>query len=88
MLKQHSFKDGTAQLGLADKEEEMKVLECLSNIKEKPIGYIRIVQFTMGGTATERTLETFSNKELVDVQQKDAPAYYDIGEYTYILANM
>lgn len=66
----------------------MKVSECLSNTKEKSLGYIRIVQFTMGGTATERTLETFTNKELIDVQQKDAPAYYDIGEYTYILASM
>lgn len=66
----------------------MKVSECLSNIKEKPLGYIRIVQFTMGGEANERTLETFTNRELVDIQQKDAPAYYDIGEYSYILANM
>lgn len=51
----------------------MKVSECLNNIQEKPLGYIRVIQFDMGGEATERTLDTFSNKELVDVQQKDAP---------------
>ncbi len=64
----------------------MKVLECLNNIQEKPLGYIRVVQFSMGGEATERTLDTYSNKELVDLQQKDAPAYYTIGEYSYIVA--
>lgn len=64
----------------------MKVSECLNNIQEKPLGYIRVVQFDMGGEATERTLDTFSNKELVDVQQKDASAYYNIGEYSYIVA--
>ena len=40
-----------------------------------------------GGEATERTLDTFSNRELIDIQQKDAPAYYNIGEYSYIIAN-
>lgn len=65
----------------------MKVSECLNNISEKELGYIRIIQFTMGGEATERTLDTFTNKELVDIQQKDAPAYYNIGEYSYIVAN-
>lgn len=65
----------------------MKVSECLANIEEKPLGYIRVVQFAMGAEATERTLDTFSNKELVEIQQKDAPAYYNIGEYSYIVAN-
>lgn len=65
----------------------MKVSECLNNINEKSLGYIRMVQFSMGGEATERTLDTFSNKELVDVQQKEAVAYYDIGEYSYIVSH-
>lgn len=64
----------------------MKVLECLNNIQEKPLGYIRVIQFDMGGEGTERTLDTFSNKELVNLQQKDATAYYNIGEYSYIVA--
>lgn len=66
----------------------MKVQECLNNISEKPLGYIRIVQFAMGGEATERMLDSFTNKELVDIQQKEAAAYYNIGEYSYIIANM
>lgn len=65
----------------------MKVAECLNNIPEKPLGYIRLIQFAMGGEAKERTLDTFTNRELVDIQQKDAPAYYSIGEYWYIIAN-
>lgn len=66
----------------------MKVQECLNNISEKPLGYIRVIQFVMGGEATERMLDSFTNKELVDIQQKDAAAYYNIGEYSYIIANM
>lgn len=65
----------------------MKVSECLNNISEKNLGYIRVIQFDMGGDATERSLDTLTNKELVDIQQKDAPAYYNIGEYSYIIAN-
>ena len=65
----------------------MKVSECLNNISAKPLGYIKVVQFSMGGDATERGLDTFTNRELVDIQQKDAPAYYNIGEYSYIIAN-
>lgn len=65
----------------------MKVSECLANIQEKPLGYIRVVQFEMGGEATERTMDSFTNTELVEIQKKDAPAYYNIGEYSYIIAN-
>lgn len=65
----------------------MKVSECLNNIDEKSLGYIRVVQFDMGGEATERMLDSFTNKELMDLQQKDAPAYYNIGEYSYIIAS-
>lgn len=65
----------------------MKVQECLNNIQEKPLGFIRVIQFSMGGDATERTLDTFTNKELVDIQQKEAAAYYNIGEYSYIISN-
>lgn len=64
----------------------MKVSECLNNISEKQLGYIKVVQFEMGGEAIERGLDTFTNRELVDLQQKDAPAYYNIGEYSYIVA--
>mgnify|MGYP004522309747 CR=1 FL=1 len=65
----------------------MKVSECLNNISEKQLGYIKVVEFEMGGDATERGLDTYTNRELVDLQKKDAPAYYNIGEYSYIVAN-
>lgn len=73
--------------GVVHKEVFYESFRMLNNIQEKPLGYIRVIQFDMGGEATERTLDTFSNKELVEVQQKDAPAYYNIGEYSYIIAN-
>ena len=60
----------------------MKVSECLGNIPEKQLGYIRIV---MGGEAHERTLDTYNNKELLEAQQKDAHCYYNIGEYWHIV---
>ena len=65
---------------------ELESVYYRESISRKVPGYIRVIQFDMGGEATERTLDTFSNKELVDVQQKDAPAYYNIGEYSYIVA--
>jgi len=63
----------------------MKVSECLSNIPEKPLGYIRMIDIVQGGEATERTLDTYNNKELLDAQQKDAHCYYSIGEYWHIV---
>ena len=63
----------------------MKVSECLSNIPEKQLGYIRMIDIVQGGEATERTLDTYNNKELLEAQQKDAHCYYSIGEYWHIV---
>ena len=63
----------------------MKVSECLSNIPEKQLGYIRMIDIVQGGEANERTLDTYNNKELLDAQQKDAHCYYSIGEYWHIV---
>ena len=63
----------------------MKVSECLSNIPERPLGYIRMIDIVQGGEATERTLDTYNNKELLEAQQKDAHCYYSIGEYWHIV---
>ena len=63
----------------------MTVQNALSNIPDKMLGYIRMVCYTEGGEATERTLDTFNNKELLDVVQKPCSAYYYIGEYYYIV---
>lgn len=64
-----------------------KVSDAFNNIPESPMGYIRLVQFAMGGDATERTLDTLTTRELMDLQQKDVAAYYRIGEYWYVVAN-
>ena len=66
----------------------MTVQNALSNIPEKMLGYIRMVCYTDGGEATERKLDTYSNKELLDVVQKQCSAYYCIGEYYYIVYKM
>ena len=66
----------------------MTVQNALSSIPDKMLGYIRMVCYTEGGEATERTLDTFSNKELLDVVQKQCRAYYYIGEYYYIVYKM
>lgn len=63
----------------------MKVQNALMNIEEKQLGYVRMVCYTDGGQAEERTLDTFTTKELIDVLQKDCSAYYFIGEYFYIV---
>ena len=47
----------------------MKVSECLNNIPETPMGYIRLVQFAMGGEGQERMMDSMTNRELVDIQQ-------------------
>ena len=66
----------------------MTVQNALSNIPDKMLGYIRMVCYTDGGEATERTLDTYSNKELFDGVQKQCSAYYYIGEYYYIVYKM
>ena len=66
----------------------MTVQNALSSIPDKMLGYIRMVSYTDGGEATERTLDTFSNKELLDVVQKQCSAYYYIGKYYYIVYKM
>lgn len=63
----------------------MKVSECLNNIPERPLGYIRMIDIVQGGEASERTLDSYSNRELIDAQQKDAHCYYSIGEYWHIV---
>lgn len=63
----------------------MKVYDALNNLAERTLGYIRMVNYTDGGTAEERVLNTYSSKEILEVTQKDCSAYYTIGEYAYII---
>ena len=46
-----------------------------------------MVAFVSGGEAVERTLDTYTNRELIDAQTKGAAAYYRIGEYWYVVYN-
>lgn len=65
----------------------MKVLECLNNIPSTELVRIRIVRFAMGGNASETTLDMLTSRELIDIQSKDAPAYYCVGGTWYIISN-
>lgn len=63
----------------------MKVSECFNIIPEVNLGYVRMIEYVSGGEAKERTLDSFTTRELYDVQSKDVSAYYSIGEYWYIV---
>lgn len=63
----------------------MKVQNALANMNDVILGYIRMIPYVEGGEAEEKGLETFTNKELVDVLQKDCVAYYRIGSYYYVI---
>lgn len=63
----------------------MTVQTCLNNIQETNLGYIRMIVYIEGGKAEERTLDTYTSRELIDGLNKPASAYYQIGEYWYII---
>lgn len=63
----------------------LKVYDALNNLAERTLGYTRMVSYVDGGPAEERTLDTYSTKEILNVTQKDCSAYYTIGEYAYII---
>lgn len=64
----------------------MTVAEALSSFSTRDIGYIRMISYLVaGGEASERTLNTFTNTELVSCLDNSAIAYYTIGEYAYVV---
>lgn len=63
----------------------MNVQNCLNNIPETNLGYIRMIVYSEGGQGSERTFDTYTNRELIDILNKQASAYYQIGEYWYIV---
>lgn len=63
----------------------MNVQNCLNNIPETNLGYIRMIVYIEGGQGSERTLDTYTSRELIDILNKQASAYYQIGEYWYII---
>lgn len=63
----------------------MTVQNALNNFEETQLGYIRMIKYIEAGEATERTLDTYTSRELLDCLQKQCSAYYTIGEYKYIV---
>lgn len=64
----------------------MTVQDAIKSFTERGIGYVRMISYEVaGGEAKERTLDTFSNVELIDCLDNSAIAYYTIGSYGYII---
>lgn len=55
------------------------------NMGNKNLGYIRVIEFTVGGNGVERTLDTFTAEELINLTKKDIVARFNIGEYAYLV---
>lgn len=49
------------------------------------LGYIRLVQIVENNQGIERTCETLSASEMANLMQKEVKAYYQIGEYWYVI---
>lgn len=63
----------------------MTVQNALNNFEETPLGYVRMVKYVEAGDASEKTLDQYTTRELLDCLQKQCSAYYVIGEYKYIV---
>lgn len=49
------------------------------------LGYIKVITVGDKSVATERGAETLSASEISGLMDKNAQAYYNIGEYWYIV---
>ena len=49
------------------------------------LGYIRLVQIVENNQGIERTCETLSASEMANLMRKEVKAYYQIGEYWYVI---
>lgn len=49
------------------------------------LGYIRLVQIVENNQCIERTCETLSASEMANLMRKEVKAYYQIGEYWYVI---
>lgn len=49
------------------------------------LGYIKVITVGEKSVATERGAETLSASEISGLMDKNAQAYYNIGEYWYIV---
>ena len=51
------------------------------------LGYIRLVQIVENNQGIEGTCETLSASEMANLMQKEVKAYYQIGEYWYVIVD-
>ena len=51
------------------------------------LGYIRLVQIGEKNQGVERTCETISASEMANLMRKEVKAYYQIGEYWYVIVD-
>lgn len=51
------------------------------------LGYIRLVQIGENNQGVERACETLSASEMVNLMRKEVKAYYQIGEYWYVIVD-
>ena len=51
------------------------------------LGYIRLVQIGENNQGVEITCETLSASEMANLMRKEVKAYYQIGEYWYVIVD-
>lgn len=51
------------------------------------LGYIRLVQIGENNQGVEGTCETLSASEMANLMRKEVKAYYQIGEYWYVIVD-
>lgn len=51
------------------------------------LGYIRLVQIGENNQGVERACETLSASEMANLIRKEVKAYYQIGEYWYVIVD-
>lgn len=51
------------------------------------LGYIRLVQIVENNQGIERTCETLGASEMANLMRKEVKAYYQIGEYWYVIVD-
>lgn len=51
------------------------------------LGYIRLVQIVENNQGIEGTCETLSASEMANLMRKEVKAYYQIGEYWYVIVD-
>lgn len=49
------------------------------------LGYIKVITIGEKNAATERAAESLTASEIASLMDKNAQAYYNIGEYWYIV---